>query len=109
MPIEFPKILKPIHLSEYAAEMGEAVVWVWVNLPRDEITRQGEMIRASDDPGLHAWYATVWSQHADPGTHLTVADIEQLNSIDTDPRFLSWLMTRTRDLIQEHHFGAKKN
>ena len=59
---------------------------------------------------LHAWYAELWSQHADAMTHWTVDDVAELVRAcqEHDPAFWSWLQDRSFQAIQDHRDGIKK-
>lgn len=49
MKINFPKIVRPIDLGEYAAEMQGQVIHVWVNPPSNDIVAMAEFYKASLD------------------------------------------------------------
>ncbi len=49
---------------------------------------------------IFAWLADLWSQHADPETHWSAAQIEVLS--DADPALYRWLVQRSMARLQEH-------
>lgn len=133
MHIIVPPITRPIRLTDYAPELvredGEPVtVWAWVNPParmidemqalrersktvRDQLAAgaadlQGEIGAISE--AVSAWYAAIWSQHADPATHWTAADVLALDASETDPGLGGWLKTRTWEAIAAHRSAQKK-
>lgn len=134
MQFDFPKIVRPIHLKEYAPEFGDAVVEVWVNPSRGErfnvfemAKKHQELIRKmleihKDDPGIkkmqdeelavrteiYAWFANIWSQGKDPSNHWTVEEVEELHKSDTDPTFYAWLTSTTQAMINDWRMSLKK-
>lgn len=54
------------------------------------------------------WYAQLWSQHSDPATHWTAADVLALEKHDTDPGLSMWLFRETWRLLNEHRSGEQK-
>jgi hypothetical protein len=55
---------------------------------------------------LYAWYARLWSQSPDPGTHWTVDELEKIN--DQNPQFYEWLCRSSWALIEKHREDVKK-
>jgi hypothetical protein len=120
MRIDIPKILRAIRLADYAAEFGEAIVWVWVNPPRARLLeyeniRARAQAAASDAESFRAasaefatWYAEMWSQHADAEMHIDAAGVLQIAEQDTDPHLYVWLLEETWRLVNEHRAGEKK-
>lgn len=137
MRIPVPPIVRPIPLTDYAPELvteagAPVTVWAWVNPParriedfndlREQIAdlkdglpkaapdaipaMSADMRTASD--AVTAWYAEIWSQHADPATHWTPAEVAALAASDTDPALGRWLFQRTWDAIADHRAGEKK-
>jgi hypothetical protein len=132
---DIPKILRPLVLRDYAPEMGEAVIQVWVNLPgkvieqHDRLNDEIDLLRpkiadekATDESRkeaasrlvavgnkMIAWHGEIWSQGPE-GTRWTEEEIDELISTtrETDPMLWPWLMRRTNELIQEHRRRLKK-
>lgn len=114
------------------------VVQVWVNPPRqmlldhDGFIEQLNQLRAKIAPGdagalptgealqaattevqrltaaLMAWCAKIWSQHADPATHWSEADVRALMDSDTDPALYPWLKRRTLAAMFAHRNDVEK-
>ena len=135
MKIEIPVLVRSIPLREYAEELGEEAVWVWVNPPRDFLTEylalqeraakanaEAEKLAADDaeaafavtaelsavGEGFAAWYARLWSQGAEAGMHWTADETRQLAALETDPALYGWLTTRSWALVAEHRSREKK-
>lgn len=132
---DIPKILRPLALKDYAPEMGEAVVQVWVNLPgklieqHDRLNDEVDLLRpkianekATDESRkeaalrlvaigkeMIAWHAEIWSQGPEE-TRWTEEEVDELISStrERDPQLWPWLMMRTKELIQEHRRRLKK-
>ena len=109
------------------------LVWVWVNPPvalldaYDEALERGRELaarldKAAGDDEIRAlaqelsangrrfaeWFAEIWSQGKDEGTHWTAQDVLDMGSNETDPGLHSWLSARTRELIRAHREGQQK-
>jgi len=130
MKISIPRIVKELSLSEYAPEMDEAVIEVWVNPPRELLARWDAQAAAvaeartllDNDPAAAARLlnelgqqqmeimAELWSQAPDEAGHWTVEEVQALvaGAAETDPRLWSWLVRRTFELISEHREARKK-
>ncbi len=133
MQFAIPKIVRPIRLTEYAAEFVEGgspvTVWVWVNPPRDRMREFLALFAERDEAKTipaegrdQAWadkwldlgrrvcelLAELWSQKADPDTHWTVEQVGQLAANETDPMLYPWLVGETLRLITEHRAGVSK-
>lgn len=127
--INIPVLVRPIDLADYAPELAGGTVYVWVNPTRDVIEERrnifaeiGELLkveaekrddawRARDDElGRRsvAWYARIWSRHADPATHWTPEEVNQLSEHETDPGLYRWLIARTIALMEDHRQGVAK-
>ena len=133
MQINIFKVLRPVDLGDYAKEYQSQIIYVWVNptrqfrMERDELDKayatEAEKIRkrATDQavadaflkflqeqylPKVKAWFAGLFSQHADPATHLTQAELERIEA--EDPALMEWLMNRAIKLIAEHRSAEKK-
>ena len=134
MRFDIPKIVRPLKLGDYAEELGDTVVWVWVNPPLnllehwsdlaseslkaidrlnqadvteaivEEVRQELERIGTAEAEII----SELWSQKA--GDIWSVEDILTIvkETSDTDPAFWAWMQTRTRALIREHRNGAKK-
>lgn len=112
-----------------------AVVQVWVNPPQALLTRHAELRargqaalkrvkEVGDDQAaaaevvaeigavgaaLAALFAELWSQHADPATHWTPADVLEVANSEANPALYGWLTGRTVALIGEYRSGLRKN
>ena len=112
-----------------------AVVQAWINPPapllvrhanlRQRITELDRQIRGgtlTGDPlaaavremtglgeALAALFAAVWSQHADPATHWTAADVMELAANDANPALFGWLTNGTIAAINKYRSGLRKN
>jgi hypothetical protein len=139
MKITFAKVVQPLRLANYAPEMGEQVVQVWVNPPRD---RRIEFLEMAEEIGKltplrlppngrtergnsggeiekilalgerqAAWVAEMLSQHPDASTHWTVEEIKGLQeaSGDTDPAFWRWLTGSIIEMMIAHRTLQKKS
>lgn len=124
MKINFPKIIRPLPLSEYAAELTP-VLQVWVNPPRDFLDSFGnisEIIklkkgeksipkeRLAEFNGLvYAWVSELLSQGEDPDSKMTADDLRLMvdETTPTDPQFWGWLQGRVIQMIKEHRTQTK--
>ncbi len=109
MKIEIPKVLKAIELKEYAAEFGEAVIWVWVN-PTIKLIEELAELKVKPEKGrITAWFAEIWSQ-GEEGTRFTVEEVAKLaeDCMEKDPTLWAWLSMQTSRLINEHRVLKKK-
>ena len=107
MRIQVPKLVKPLPLAEYAAELGDVKVFVWVNPPGEFLDRRNTL----DEAGLYPWWAELWSQGQEPGTQWTAEDVKALiegEAADTDPGLWRWLVRRTWEMIADHRAQQKK-
>lgn len=136
MKLAFPKIVRPVALTEFAPEMvhddgSPAVVQVWINPPAVrmtlylELSRRGQAalaaLKGDGDKtavveelnaiggNLSALFSELWSQHADPATHWSVADVNEVANSDANPALYGWLTRRTLALIGEYRSGLRKN
>ena len=67
MDLRIPNIVKPIHLSDYAPEFGEAVIWAWVNPPRElrlELFQKIVLVEETDEQ-IGALFSKLWSAGAE--------------------------------------------
>jgi len=134
MKFDIPKIVRPLKLADYAEELGDTVVWVWVNPPLNLLEHWGDLASESlkaldrlnqadvtetiveevrqelERIGMEetAIISELWSQKA--GSEWSGQDILTLveSTQATDPALWVWMQTRTRALIREHRNGAKK-
>lgn len=134
MKFDIPKIIRAMKLADYAEELGDTVVWVWVNPPLsllehwsdlaseslnaidrlnqadvteaivEEVRQELERIGTAEAEII----SELWSQKA--GSEWSTQDILALveGTQQTDPALWAWMQTRTRALIREHRNGAKK-
>ena len=126
MKLNIPPIVRPLSLSEYAPEMGDVEISVWVNPPRAVLAeyfgiiqaisaalklQDAERAAAADKAGseLMGWLARIWSA-GDEDTRWDNADVQALweNCIDTDPGLWAWLTSETWRMIEAHRADAKK-
>lgn len=136
MKIKVPKIIKQLHLTEYAPEM-DVTIDVWVNPPRavmlefsrlralseafpqrlsalsqEEIDERRKIGDGMNDVGrqIAEWYATIWSQGQDASRHWSTDEVITLmeGMTDTDPMLFVWLMVQTHRLIAAHRTDIKK-
>ncbi len=141
MKIELQQLVRPVFLRDYAEEYGEQVIYVWANPPRRlrldyfEVTQEfgsileerGKLVE-TEPPDVEAlatldrrleelsrriygWFASLWSQDADPETHWTADEVVELVEAcqDADPRLWSWLQDETWRVMAEHRDGVKKS
>ena len=116
MKINFPKIIRPLPLSEYAAELTP-VFQVWVNPPRDFLDSFGKFAEAAKDPKkleefkgqLYAWVSELLSQGDDPDSKMTADELRLMvdETTPTDPQFWGWLQGRIIAMIKEHRTQIK--
>jgi hypothetical protein len=115
MPIQVAKIIRPLPLAEYAKEMKNYTLDVWVN-PTRAIVRQFTAIKdepANDTPVLDAhgnvlvtaadrayaeWYSVILSQGA-ADKRLSADDLLAL--YDEDPALWTFIATGCWQLIDE--------
>ena len=137
MKLTFPKIVRPVALTEFAPELvhddgSPAVVQVWINPPAARMTHYLDLSRegaaamallrkAEGDKAaavaeinrvggeLSALFAELWSQHADPTTHWTVEEVSALARSDANPALYDWLTRRTLALIDEYRSALRKS
>lgn len=59
---------------------------------------------------LYGWFAEVWSQDEDEGTHWTTDEVVELVEacMDADPALWSWVQDEHWRLVGEHRDGVKK-
>lgn len=117
MKINFPRIVKPFNLSDYAPELTQALS-VWVNPPRSFLARLGYFDGKLDDPGkvdefneaVCSWFSELLSQ-GDPSTHITPEDLKTLRdeTKETDPGFWLWFQNSIAGMIRDHRITVKKN
>ncbi len=111
MDLRIPNIVKPICLSEYAPEFGEAKIWVWVN-PRRELRMGFIPILKGEatEEQINTWFAEIWSQGADDTRFTPEQVLELANScMERDPLLWIWLVNQTVALITAHISAKKKN
>jgi len=133
MQIDIPRIVRPIELSEYAAELDGVRMYVWVNAPRDFYARHSALLAEND--ALRAqledvtapdklaavgkdlqriggefveFFRELWSQGKNPETHWTTESVSALITLDTDPGLYGWLCRRSFELVIDHKARGKK-
>lgn len=130
MQIQVKSIIRPLDLGDYAKELQGQAVQVWVNPSREMLGRRSQLedelrtradeaktaeaaqamevyVREVFEPGLRQWFADLWSQHPDPATRWTMAEIIELEQ--QDPALIVWLNTRSMQMILEHRRVEKKS
>jgi len=116
MKINIPPIVRDLPLKDYAPEMNGGVVKVWVNPTRDFTRRMIDIKPPTDakesdwkdgiPPQNAEWFAELFSQDADPATHWTDAELQEV--FQTDPALWGWLQAQAWNLIGEHIAGLEK-
>lgn len=109
MKLNFPRITRQINIAQYA-EGFEGYITVWVNPPRDFLTRFAEATQNRDDQtALYDCLVEAWSQGAE-GTKWTAEEVREMaeSSSSTDPQFFAWCVIQTMELIKEHRTTIKK-
>jgi hypothetical protein len=82
----------------------------WIKLlVSGKMTTDRRFVRASQNvlQEKHRWYARLWSQGADPDTHWSANELNEMEK--ENPAFFEWLCIRTWKLIEEHRMAIKKN
>ncbi len=127
------RITAPLDLTDYAPEFVDGdgnprVVQVWVNPPQsrylrfrmlhEHVKRLTKLGKRTDGVTngrqflemyttaageIADWWATLWSQHTDPATHWTAAEVMDLAIADS--HFYDWLTAQSLRLIREHIQG----
>ena len=123
MKIIFPKVVRPLPLSEYMAELTP-VMQVWVNPPRafldsfGEISeiiklKKGEKIvpveRLTEYKGrVYAWVSELLSQ-GEPDSKISTDELKLMvdETTSTDPQFWGWLQARIIAMIKDHRTTIK--
>lgn len=116
-----PPMTRPMPLDEYGDgaqirfdDGPPKAVHVWVNPPRQLLEEHDALVAAAKQsqqtpPELTAWFARLWSQHADLATHWTVEQIQAVAESDTDPALWVWMQNKSIAMIQAHRSAARKN
>ena len=104
MPIEFPRIERPIRLGDYQEELGDLAIPVWVNVPRRIIQEIGELPRV-ENAKVMAWLSEIW------GPDWPAETIQQLfeKCMEQDPALWHWLLGETLKPLLDYRNGVKKN
>jgi hypothetical protein len=115
MKINFPKIIRPLPLSEYAEELTP-VMQVWVNPPREFLDSFGMFAEAAKDPEkleefmgkLYAWVSELLSQ-GEPDSKISADELKIMvdETTPTDPQFWGWLQARIIEMIKDHRTKIK--
>ncbi len=123
MKIDILAICTPIALSEYDDRLSPAEVLVWVNPTRQFLRERDDLMTGitsaspegqpiSDDAlvpfnnAMMDWYARLWSKGADPATHWTLNEVQELN--ETDPSLFRWLLKQSNVVMRDHREQKKK-
>lgn len=71
-----------------------------------DIQKQLEETASKQD----AWLSSMWSQHPDAGTHIPAEQVTRLRqeTLDGDPAFYSFLVSRTLEMMLAHRADRKK-
>lgn len=135
MKFDIPKIIRPLEMVEYDEAMTGLALQVWVNPSRhihnEYWTCQSELVKATGKLGelvkkpdakktialdkkidkcnqkVYAWFARLWSQSEDQGTHVSVEEIEAM--AEEDPAIWRFMINRTMKLIRDHQENIRKN
>ena len=112
MKLTVPNIVKPIHLSEFAPEFGDACIHVWVNPRRELRTVLIEVILSdkATDESMAEWLSEIWSQGPED-SRMTAEDVKALalECAEKAPNLWSWLVTKTIYLLTDHYNTKKKS
>jgi len=114
MKINLPRITQPLPLKDFLPEADAQVMHIWVNPPIMILARLSALERAARDSAdkeaagqaLMGWYAECWSQHPDPATHWTLAEMIVL--VQGDPDLYVWAVRRSLSMIAAYESQAKK-
>ncbi len=117
MRLEFARVIRPIRLAEYAEELGEVEIRVWLNVPTELIDRIRDL-KTMKDVEIYTWLREVWIEGAQVSAEtgemmrdpFTEEEIRMLfeHCMQNDPALWGWLMQRTIGMIFEYRFGVKK-
>ena len=110
MELNFPKIVRPIDLGDYADEMKGQILQVWVNPATKFLNELNDQYKAhldKDDPQYLQSMSELLSQGEDK---IPVEDLEKMiaASLETDPAFWAWLQDKIVRMITDHRLGLKK-
>ncbi len=123
MKITTPKIIRDMPLKDYAPEMGDLTLQVWVNPPRDLIRKFTLIMSTGDSAGLFvsnqpssptldaaeqvaAWYAEILSQGEQPERHMSTEDLKAL--YEEDPSLWLFISTRVWQMFDAHREALQK-
>ena len=137
MEIKIPKVIKLLRLSEYAEEMGDVTLRVWVNPPKATLARFWKTLQDGnklleayqkqekplseaqksknevESDALLDEQLLVMEDLLGQGpeeTRLSREDLKRMivETFETDPVFWSWVRNKTLALIEEHRTLEKK-
>jgi hypothetical protein len=119
MKINFPRIIRPVDLGEYAPEMKEQRIFVWVNPPTGDLAAMldsyklslvGEQAEKETAAKAYIESLSVLLSQGEKDSHVSPAELQELRdgTRETDPAFWVWLMARVMDEINGHRRGLKK-
>jgi hypothetical protein len=127
MSLKFPlpRIVRPLRLGDFLAELGDVQVLVWVNPPADlrqqrwalleeynkTVNAYQELAEKKRDEKKYtawkaewakrwkAWFAEIWSQGVDLESHWTLAEVEDLEA--QAPALVEWLIRQTLTYVDD--------
>lgn len=133
MAFKIPKIIRDMPLSDYAPEMGDLKLQVWVNPPREMIRQFGLIVSTEASSGLFvgagkagaekagagtvpvaainvddqvsSWYSILLSQGVEE-CRMSEDDLKQL--FDDDPALWLFISARVWGMIDEHRSALEK-
>jgi len=105
MKLNFPKVERPIKLSDYAPEFGEQEIKVWVNPPVSEMAAFIAALQneATEDAEIFERLAYFWAGW----TAEEVAEI-YAHCRQNEPGVWSYLVNRTIEVTLEYRSAVKK-
>jgi hypothetical protein len=113
--ISVVKVIRDLPLSDYAPEMGELFLQVWVNPPRDMIRQMLALSGALPDTfntGVNAddrlaeLYSVILSQGPDEAVHLSPDDLKQM--YEEDPALWIFVYGQVWNMMNDHREALQK-
>jgi hypothetical protein len=105
MRLNFPKVERPILLSDYAPEFGEQEIKVWVNPPVARMTEFIEVLQneQTKDDEVFERLAYFW-------VDWTAEEIKEIytHCRENEPGLWSYLVNRTLEVALEYRSAVKK-
>ncbi len=113
--IILPRLVRSFSISEYAPEIADEKIYVWVNPPISALLSLMESFGAyvqSGDEQLNPYLeklSAILSQGAE-GTGWNADELMEMvkETADTDPQFWIWFNNRVLQEIKEHRLLQKK-